>query len=135
MLGVQEERKEEEGKGEGGSRMEEERAGTVFLTFRMVSGRATAGVDRRSAWTVTCAHHCRISFTTSRQKKYVFLMKNSNFHLSRTLFLEGPNYMKNIFPHFINITFSSRKTTGSFDSSMDTCTASVCEAPCRQARR
>ena len=38
VLGVHEERKEEEGKGEGGRRMEEERAGHVFLTFRMVIG-------------------------------------------------------------------------------------------------
>ena len=30
---------------EGGRRMEEERAGHVFLTFRMVSGRATFRAD------------------------------------------------------------------------------------------
>ena len=45
VLGVQEEKKEQEGKGEGGRRMEEERAGHVCLTFRMVTGRATAGSD------------------------------------------------------------------------------------------
>ena len=61
-----------EGKGEGGRRMEEERAGTVFLTFRMVTGRATAGPDRTSAWKVTCAHHCQFSFTASLQKSTFF---------------------------------------------------------------
>ena len=71
VLGVHEERKEEKGKGrerEGG-RGEE---GPVFLTFRMVTGRATAGSDRTSAWKVTCAHHGQISFTTSRQKSTLF---------------------------------------------------------------
>ena len=40
VLGVQEERKEEEGKGERGRGEEEE--DHVFLTFWMVTGRATA---------------------------------------------------------------------------------------------
>ena len=62
------EEKEEEGKGEGGRRMEQERAGPVFLTFRMVTGRATARSERRSAWTVTCAHHGQISLMTLLQK-------------------------------------------------------------------
>ena len=41
VFGGQEEKKEVEGKGEGGRRMEEEKAGTVFLTFWMVTGRAS----------------------------------------------------------------------------------------------
>ena len=57
-----------EGKGEGGSGEKKERNGHVFLTFRMVTGRVISGVDLGSAWKVTCAHHCQISFTTSRQK-------------------------------------------------------------------
>ena len=68
FLGVQEKKKEVEGKGEGGRRMEEERAGTVFLTFGMVTGRASAVSDRRSAWKATCAHHGQRSFTTLLQK-------------------------------------------------------------------
>ena len=46
VLGVQEERKEEKGKGEGGRGEEDEREDHVFLTFRMVKGRASAGSDR-----------------------------------------------------------------------------------------
>ena len=44
---------------------EEEREDRVFLTFRMVKGRASAAPARRSAWKVTCAHHGRISLITS----------------------------------------------------------------------
>ena len=40
VLGVQEERREEKGKGEGGRGKEEEREDRVFLTFWMVTGRA-----------------------------------------------------------------------------------------------
>ena len=48
-----------------------------------------------------------------RVKQVRFLLKNSTFHLNRTLFLEGPNEVKNVFPHFINITsFPRKKTTG-----------------------
>ena len=42
FLGGQEEKKEEKGKGEGRRRKEEEREDRVFLTFRMVKGRASA---------------------------------------------------------------------------------------------
>ena len=73
VLGVQEEMKEEEGKGEGGRGEEEEREGTVLFTFGMVTGRATAVSDRRSAWKVTCAHHGQILFTTSRHKGTLFI--------------------------------------------------------------
>ena len=45
VLGVQEEKKEEEGKGEGRRRKEEGREDRVFLTFRMVTGRASAAPD------------------------------------------------------------------------------------------
>ena len=45
VLGGQEEKKEKEGKGEGGRRKEEEREDRVFLTFWMVKGRASAGSD------------------------------------------------------------------------------------------
>ena len=45
VLGGQEEKREEKGKGEGGRRKEEEREDRVFLTFWMVKGRATAGSD------------------------------------------------------------------------------------------
>ena len=55
-------------KGEGRKGEEEERAGHVFLTFRMVNGRATAASDRRSAWKATCAHDGRILFATLLQK-------------------------------------------------------------------
>ena len=65
VLGGQEEKKEEKGKGEGGRGKEEEREDHVFLTFRMVKGRASDAPDRRSAWKVTCAHHGRISLITS----------------------------------------------------------------------
>ena len=71
-LGVQEKRREEEGKGEGEGEREEERADTGFLTFWMVRGRPTSGVDRRSAWTVTCAHDGQVLVNTSLQKRYVF---------------------------------------------------------------
>ena len=50
---------------EGGEE-EEWREEHVFLTFRMVKGRASDASARRSAWTVTFAHHGRISFTTLR---------------------------------------------------------------------
>ena len=66
VSGVHEERKEEEGDGERGRGEEEESEGTVFLTFRMVIGRASAVSDRRSAWVVICAYHGQISFMTSR---------------------------------------------------------------------
>ena len=46
VLGVQEESGEEEGKGEAGRGEKEEREGHVFLTFRMVTGRASAAPDR-----------------------------------------------------------------------------------------
>ena len=46
VLGVQEERGEEEGKGEGRRGEEEEREDHVFLTFWMVTGRASAVSDR-----------------------------------------------------------------------------------------
>ena len=68
---------------------EEEREGHVFLTFWMVTGRASAVPDRTSAWTVTFALHGQILFTTSRQKGTFFLLENSTFHLSRTLLLAG----------------------------------------------
>ena len=45
VLGVHKERKEEEGKGEGGRGEEDEREGHLFLTFRMVIGRAFLGSD------------------------------------------------------------------------------------------
>ena len=41
VLGGQEERKEEKGKGEGRRRKEAEREDRVFLTFWMVTGRAS----------------------------------------------------------------------------------------------
>ena len=65
VLGGQEEKKEEKGKREGGRGKEEGREDRVFLTFRMVTGRASAALARRSAWKVTCAHHGRISLITS----------------------------------------------------------------------
>ena len=64
---MEEKRERERERGE-----EEEREGHVFLTFRMVTGRATSGSDRTSAWKVTCAHHGQISFTTSRHKGTFF---------------------------------------------------------------
>ena len=66
VLGVHEKRKEVEGKGEGGRGEEEEEH--VFLTFRMVTGRATFGADRTSAGKATCAQHGQISFVTVLQK-------------------------------------------------------------------
>ena len=47
----------------------------------------------------------------TRVKKVRFLLKNNTFHLSRTLFWESPNYVNN-FPHFINITLSTKKRQG-----------------------
>ena len=38
------------------------------MTFWMVKGRPTSGVDRRSAWTVTCAHDGQVLVKTSLQK-------------------------------------------------------------------
>ena len=59
-------RKGREREGEGGW-MEKERAEDhVFLTFRMVEGRASAATDRRSAWVTIWAYHDRILFTTLR---------------------------------------------------------------------
>ena len=49
VLGSQEERKEEEGKGEGRRGEEEVEEGHVFLTFWMVTGRASDAPARRSA--------------------------------------------------------------------------------------
>ena len=80
VLGVHEMRKEEKGKGEGGRGEEEEREGLVFLTFRMVIGRATS--DRTSAWKSHFVHDIA-------SQRYVFLLKNSTFHLHMTLFLES----------------------------------------------
>ena len=54
-----------------GRRGEEEEA-DVFLTFRMVTGRASAASDRRSAWKATCAHHGSISLITSLEKGTFF---------------------------------------------------------------
>ena len=97
VSGVHEERKAEEGKGEGG-RGEEEREGEhVFLTFRMVTGRASAVSDRRSAWEVTCAFHGQISFTTSRQKDSFFSWKKTLFTQVGPFCKQGPNYVKKLF--------------------------------------
>ena len=57
---------------EGGRRMEEERAGHVFLTFRMVSGRATFRADPWWSWAAICAHHDQISFMTLLQRGTFF---------------------------------------------------------------
>ena len=74
-----EERKEEGGKGEGGRGEKERAEDHVFLTIRMVNGRATAGSDRRSAWKATCDHHGQILFMTSHQKSTFFSRKTKNF--------------------------------------------------------
>ena len=55
-----------EGEGEGGRLEEEVEEDHVFLTFRMVKGRASDAPDQRSAWTVTCAHHGRSLFMALR---------------------------------------------------------------------
>ena len=63
-------RKKRKGRrGEGGG---EEEEADVFLTFRMVTGRASAASDRRSAWKATCAHHGSISLVTSLEKGTFF---------------------------------------------------------------
>ena len=72
VLEDHEERKEEKEKGEGRRGKEEGREDRVFLTFRMVKGRASDAPARWSAWKVTCAHQCRISFTTLLQKGAFF---------------------------------------------------------------
>ena len=96
---------------------EEEREGQVFLTFRMVIGRASAAPDRTSAWTVTFALHGHSwsNFVHDvASKMYVFQLKDSIFSPNRTLMLAGSYLVKFFgFPHFKNITFSSKKTTGS----------------------
>ena len=53
-----------------GRRGEEEE--DVFLTFRMVTGRASAASDRTSAWKAICAHHGPISLITSLEKGTFF---------------------------------------------------------------
>ena len=79
VLGGQEEKKEEKGKGEGGRGEEEEVEGHVFLTFRMVKGRASDAPDRRSTWKVICAHHDQISLITLLQKGAFFSWKTAWF--------------------------------------------------------
>ena len=43
------------------------------------------------------------------KKVLFFLLKNSTFHLNRTLFFEEPNKVIFFFAHFINITFFPEK--------------------------
>ena len=77
VLEVLEERKEEEGRREGGRRMDEEKAGHVFLTFRMVTGRATFRADPWWSWAAMCTHHDQISFMTLLQKRTLFSWKTA----------------------------------------------------------
>ena len=49
-------------------RKEGERACDGVLTFWIVRGRPTSGVDRRSEWTATCDHDRHVSLKTSLQK-------------------------------------------------------------------
>ena len=66
----------------------------MFLTFRMVTGRASAASDRRSAWTGDLCSSLSNFVHDIASKKYVFLLKNSTVHQIRTLMLEGPNFVK-----------------------------------------
>ena len=51
----------------------------MFLTFRMVTGQASAAPDRRSAWKAAVAHHGQISVMTSRKKGAFFSWKIALF--------------------------------------------------------
>ena len=77
------------GKGEGRRGEEEERKGHVFLTFRMVSGRASAALDLGGQLGQSLLLFMVKFRSRHPVKKVRFLLENNTFHLSRTLLLAG----------------------------------------------
>ena len=92
VFGGQDGKKEERGKGEGGRRREEEREDRVFLTFRMVKGRASDAPARmrHDLGQVTFVLQWSNFVHDVASKMYVFQLKDNIFHQIGPSCWQGP---------------------------------------------
>ena len=114
VLGVQDEKKEVEGKGEGGRGRERGGGGEGGSRVLDMSDNQRCEPlphGLRDDHGQSIVHIMVASRSRRSVKKVRFSAENSIFHELRTLMLEGPNLVR-IFSHFMNITFSPKKRQG-----------------------